>query len=245
MNKFKDKLVVVTGGSRGIGKAIVELFSSQGAKVAFSYNKNRNEAEKLVESIGEERCFAFPCDVSNGNSVKDFFDEIKAKFEDINVLVNNAGITADNFFALMNTEQFETVIKTNLLGSFYASKAAIKQMISKRQGVIINIASVSGLTAAEGQTNYSASKGGLVAMTRSLAKEVGKYNVRVVGVAPGYIETDMTAKIPGQMRKLMLEAVSLKRMGQSAEVANLVSFLASDEASYISGTTIRVDGGME
>ena len=145
----------------------------------------------------------------------------------------------------MNTEQFETVIKTNLLGSFYASKAAIKQMISKRQGVIINIASVSGLTAAEGQTNYSASKGGLVAMTRSLAKEVGKYNVRVVGVAPGYIETDMTAKIPGQMRKLMLEAVSLKRMGQSAEVANLVSFLASDEASYISGTTIRVDGGME
>lgn len=245
MNYFQDKLVVVTGGSRGIGRATVEHFVSLGARVVFTYHQNYKEAEKLVNSIGEKRCFAFPCDIANETSVKDFFDEVKKTHGDVDVLVNNAGITADNYLALMSTEQFESVIKTNLLGAFYASKAVIKSMISAKKGVIVNVASISGITGAAGQTNYSASKGGIIAMTRSLAQEVGKYNIRVVGVAPGYIETDMTAKIPGHIRKMMLEAVALKRMGQATEIAHLVAFLASEQAAYITGTTIRVDGGME
>lgn len=245
MGMLAGKVALVTGGSRGIGEGIVRAFVREGATVCFTYRNRAESAQALVSELGGERCLALPCDSGDFDSVAAVIDDLRGRHGGIDILVNNAGITRDGPLALMGVEQFQEVVQTNLMGTFHFSKASIKTMISRRGGVIVNIASIAGMVGSEAQTNYSASKGGVIAFTRSLAKEVGRYGIRAVALAPGFTDTEMYAKIPIPIRKKQLEAVALRRPGTVAEIAETVVFLASDRASYITGTTIRVDGGME
>jgi 3-oxoacyl-[acyl-carrier protein] reductase len=241
MNDFIDKVAIVTGGSRGIGKAIVSELASRGAKVFFTYNRNEEAAQEVSETTGAEKIRCSQTDSTEiGNAVQKIID-LTGK---IDILINNAGVTSDQFIMLMPEEEWENVIQTNIGGAFRWTKAVSRPMLNVKKGVIINIASVSGLVGIAGQTNYAASKGALIAFSRSLAAEMGPRGIRVNSVIPGFIETDMTAKMPRQIKHDNIDRILLRRFGKVGEVAKVVAFLASEESSYIVGQEIVVDGGL-
>ncbi len=243
---LKGKRALVTGGARGIGKEIVLDFLGQGASVWFldlNPSEFMGEMEKAAAAGGGKVVFK-KADVSQAAEVSRVVEEVVAEAGGIDVLVNNAGITRDGLSFRMSLENWEQVLKINLTSAFLLSQAVSRQMIKQRSGSIINMASIVGLGGNAGQANYSASKAGLLGLTRSIAKEVGGRGVRVNAVAPGYIDTEMTRKLPEQVRQAFLTQVAMNRPGQPQEVARVVTFLASDMASYVSGAVLRVDGCM-
>ena len=245
VNMEKNEMIaIVTGGTRGIGKSIVRKLCNDGYFTYFTYRSSTQEAQDLENEIGKEFTKGCCCSSENSSDIKQLILEIISTHKKVDLLVNNAGITKDNFFTLMESDDFFDVLDVNVNGTINFTKGIIREMIKKKSGVIINVSSISGLMGSPGQTNYSASKGAIDAFTRSLAKEVGKYNIRVLSVAPGFTETEMFARIPLKIRKQQLETTALKRPARVEEISNVVSFLASKEASYITGTTIRIDGGM-
>lgn len=241
MTCFEGKIAVVTGGSRGIGKACVMDLVSRGARVYFTYNKNESAADELVKISGAEK---IRCSQNDFAEIESTINKIISADGKIDILVNNAGITSDQFIMMMPIEEWDKVIDTNVGGAFKWGKAVCKPMMNARSGAIINIASVSGLLGIAGQTNYAASKGAIIAFSRALAAEFGPRGIRVNTVVPGFIDTDMTAKMPRQIKQQNLERILLHRFGKPEEVAKTVAFLASDDASYIVGQTIVVDGGL-
>ena len=241
MNDIK-KVAFVTGASRGIGKAIVEKLASDGFKVGFSYVSSDEKAKAIVDEMTEKGLEVFS--VKYFQEVEDAFDKIYEEHRRIDVLVNNAGITRDKLFSRMKEDDFDQVIDTNLKGIFNCSKQVARKMSKQKSGRIINISSLAGLVGNIGQVNYSASKAGVIGFTRSLAAELGAYGITVNAVAPGLIKTDMTDAIPDQIREGMIKAVPLKRIGQPEDIGNVVSFLAGETGSYITGQVISVDGGL-
>lgn len=244
--QFKDKVAIVTGGSRGIGKAIVLELARNGCNVAFNYNKNTEAANALVkeiESMGM-KAISFQVNAASFEGSKNMAKEVKDTFGKIDFLVNNAGITRDKLLALMGESDWDEVISTNLKSVYNFSKAVITQMIKQKCGSILNITSVSGLMGMAGQVNYSSSKAGMVGFTKSLAKEVGKVNITVNAIACGFIETDMTSVLPPEYKDKMIEMIPVRRFGKPEEIAKVAAFLLSDDARYITGHVISVDGGL-
>ena len=239
--EFEGQVVVVTGGSRGIGRAIVERFAAQGARVYFTFHQNADAAAQVVAATQAE---AIQCSQNDAAAINAAVEKIIAAAGKIDVLVNNAGITADTFLMLMPADDWNRVIDTNLNGAVRWCKAVTRPMLGARRGAIINLASIAGLVGVMGQTNYAASKGALLAFTRALAAELGAKNIRVNAVVPGFIETDMSARVPRPIKEKHLAHIVLKRFGKAEEVASVVMFLASDAASYIIGQSIVVDGGL-
>jgi len=240
------RIVLVTGGSKGIGKAIVTAFAEADDAVVINYSKSKNEAEALKEELSQrnDSISIEKADVANYAQVKEMINNVIEKHGRIDVLVNNAGITRDSFLMLMSERDWNDVIDINLTGVFNCSKAVSEYMISQRGGVIINIASLSGITGLPGQTNYSAAKGGVIAFTKALAKELASFGIRVNAVAPGVIETEIINSLDERIKHNFLSHIPLKRFGRPEEVASVAEFLASQEASYITGETICVTGGL-
>lgn len=247
MKRFEGKVVIITGGSRGIGEAIVRHFVGEGAKVYASYNSNAERAESIAAELnaqGNGSVVFHQVNVTDENAIKQFVETVVKEAGQIDAVVNNAGITKDTLLMRMSEADWDAVLDTNLKSVFFMTKAVMRQMMSQRRGRIINITSVVGITGNAGQANYSASKAGLIAFSKSMAKELASRNILVNCVAPGYIETEMTGKLSEEQRKAFTEIIPLKRAGQGEEVARVVAFLASEDASYITGQTICVDGGM-
>jgi len=242
---FKDKVVLVTGSGRGIGRVIAETFAELGATVVLSdYNA---ESLKDAEQVFTEKQYPFiaiPCDVTNEEQVTRLIKEIVSSYEHIDIIVNNAGITRDTLLMLMKIEQWDAVINTNLKGVFLITKAVSRQLIKQRSGKIINISSVIGIMGNAGQSNYAASKAGVIGFTKSIAKELASRGITVNAIAPGYIETEMTHVLDEKTKEALLTVIPLKRAGSSKDVANATLFLASPLADYITGQVIKVDGGM-
>jgi 3-oxoacyl-[acyl-carrier protein] reductase len=238
---FTGKVALVTGGSRGIGKAVVEELSRRHAKVYFTYHRHEEAATQTALATGSEKIL---CSQADGAAIDAAVESIVRENGRIDILVNNAGITSDQYLMMMPVEEWDKVIDTNLNGAFRFAKAVARPMMNAKQGSIVNIASVSGLVGIGGQTNYAASKGALLAFSRSLAAELGPRGIRVNAVVPGFIETDMTAKMPRQIKLQNMARILAKRFGTPTEVAAVVGFLASDDSSYIMGQSIVVDGGL-
>ncbi|WP_019869937.1 3-oxoacyl-[acyl-carrier-protein] reductase [Salinispora oceanensis] len=237
---------VVTGGSRGIGRAVALRLAADQLDVAFCSRSRDDAAEetlRLVEKAGG-RAFHLPCDVTDPASVKQFLAEAERQLGQAQVLVNSAGILRDKPLALMSPDDWATVVDTNLNGVFNVCRAVVRGMIIRRGGAIVNVSSVAGVTGNIGQTNYSASKAGLIGFSRALAKEVASYGIRVNVVAPGFIDTDMTATMTEAARRATLSKIPLGRFGTAEAVAELIRFLAADQASYITGQVMRIDGGL-
>lgn len=241
-----ETVVVVTGASRGIGQAVAREMAREGATVIINYNHSKEEADRVVAGIESEggRAFAWPADVSTEKEVVGLFRQVRSELGRLDILVNNAGITKDGWLVMMSAVKWEEVLKINLSGCFFCTREALKIMINQKKGAIVNIASTSGLAGQEGQLNYSASKGGIIAFTRGLAREVASYGVRANAVAPGFIETEMVRRLNPELLKKYLEMIPLKRLGKPEEVAYLVSFLSSDRAAYITGKVFTIDGGL-
>lgn len=243
---LKDKKAIITGGSRGIGRAIALEMAKNGADVAIIYAGNTEAAQEvatLTRNYGV-RAECYQCDVSDFNLTKNVFKKILEDFSDVDILVNNAGITKDKLLLAMGEEDFDSVIDINLKGTFNMIKHACSHFIKKRSGRIINITSVAGLRGNIGQVNYSASKAGVIGITKSAAKELASRGITCNAIAPGFIETDMTDKIPENIKQQAIEAIPFKHMGKGQDVAALAVFLASDAAAYITGEVIKVDGGL-
>lgn len=246
MMDLSGKNAVVTGSSRGIGKAIALKLASLGANVAVIYAGNKEKADETVaeiEALGV-KSKAYSCDVSDFNNAQTLVKEVIAEFGGIDILVNNAGIVKDGLVLSMKEEDFDKVISVNLKGAFHMIKSTYQHFMKKRYGRIINISSVVGINGNAGQANYASAKAGLIGLTKSVAKELAARKVTVNAVAPGFIETDMTGFMPEKAKEAALAAIPMKRAGQGEDIANAVAFLASDEASYITGEVIKVDGGM-
>lgn len=244
--RLDGKVVLVTGGSRGIGKEIAIKLASLGADIIINYSSNEEKANKVIEEIHnlDRKAFALKADVSDMENAKELVDQTLEYLGNIDILVNNAGVTRDNFVMRMSEDEWDRVINVNLKGAFNITKSVIRKMIKNKNGSIINISSVVGITGNSGQCNYAASKAGLIGFTKSIAKEVGKKNIRVNAIAPGFIETDMTQKLDDNVKKEYLNNIPLKRFGKPSDIANVVAFLSSDISSYITGQVIVVDGGM-
>lgn len=243
---LEKKTAIVTGGSRGIGRSICLALAKEGANIVTCYASGAeaaNETVKMCEELGV-KAKAVKADVANSEDVTNMVNMVKEEFGSIDILVNNAGITKDNLMLKMTEEDFDQVIDTNLKGAFLFTKNVSKIMLKQRSGKIINISSVVGVRGNAGQVNYCASKAGLIGMTKSVAKELASRGITCNAVAPGFIETDMTAKLPEAVVDEMLKTIPMKSMGQGEDVANLVTFLASENARYITGQVICVDGGM-
>lgn len=239
-------VALVTGGSRGIGRATALALAGDGWRVAVNYQKNAESAEEVCHQITETGGVALPCkaDVGKPEQVEAMFRTIKEKLASPAVLVNNAGIIRDTPLMLMKDEAWEDVIKTNQYGVFYCCRKAVRGMIGNRWGRIINVISPSCQVGREGQTNYSASKGAVLAMTKTIARELCRFSITVNAVSPGIIETEMTAGLPDKIKTEILNAIPLGRFGKPEEVAAIISFLASPKAEYITGQVIRIDGGL-
>jgi 3-oxoacyl-[acyl-carrier protein] reductase len=245
MNDNK-KVAVVTGGAGGIGEAIALQFAQQGAAVVINYRRSEAKAAALCEKLTREgmECSAVHCDVSSFAAAQAMVAEVLEKYGKIDILVNNAGITRDRLMLRMSEEDFDDVIATNLKGSWYMIKAVSVPMLKARYGKIVNITSVSGVTGNAGQANYAASKAGVIGLTKSVAREFAGRNITCNAVAPGFIGTAMTAGLPEKIREKYLQEIPAGRYGRSEDVASLVCFLAGDDANYITGQVIHVDGGL-
>ena len=241
-----NKLAIITGGTRGIGKQIALTFAKEGYNIAINYRTENEDLKNTKKEIEENnvKCFTFQGDVTNFKDCEQFVKQIVEEFGNIDVLVNNAGITRDTLLMRMKEEDFKQVIDTNLIGTFNVTKNVIGNMIKAKNGRIINISSVVGISGNAGQTNYSASKAGIIGFTKSLAKEVASRNITVNAVAPGFIETQMTDVLKEDIKEEIAKKIPLKRMGTPQDVANVVKFLASNDSSYITGQVINIDGGM-
>ena len=246
MPELQDKVAVVTGGSRGIGRAIALALGGAGARVAVTCTQQREAAEEVVAALkdmgSEGRVYQF--DVADFEAASRAFDQIVGDFGGLDILVSNAGVTRDQLLVRMKPAEWDVVLQTNLTGTFNCSRAAARTMLRQRSGRIINITSVAGLTGNPGQTNYAASKAGIVGFTKALAKELAPRNVTVNAVAPGFIETDMTQVLPDSQRQAVLQQIPAARFGVPEDVAACVLFLSSERAQYITGEVIRVSGGL-
>jgi 3-oxoacyl-[acyl-carrier protein] reductase len=243
---FKNKTVIISGATRGIGRAIAIELAKVGSNISFNFLRSIKDAEDLEKEI---RNFginvkSFQVDIRDYEAVKLWVDETKELFGDIDIVINNAGIIKDRALALMELPDWHEVINTNLDGTFNLTRAAIVTFIKQKSGVIVNITSVSGIMGMSRQTNYAASKAGIIGFTKSLAKEVASYNIRVNAVAPGFIETDMLKDLREDYKSQIIKQIPLGRLGRPEEVAKVVKFLVSDEANYITGQTIVIDGGI-
>lgn len=240
----QDKVVLITGGSRGIGAEMVRVFAEQGAKVAFTYRSSVERANTIVAELGSDKVKAYQSDAADFDQAKALIEEVVNDFGTINVLINNAGITKDNLIIRMSEEEWDKVIETNLKSVFNLSKHGARVMMRNREGAIINIGSVVGIFGNAGQTNYSASKAGIIGFSKSMAKELGSRNVRCNVVAPGFIETEMTEALTEEQRSKYLDVIPLKRLGSGREIADTCLFLSSSMGQYITGQVISVCGGM-
>ncbi|MBK6877255.1 MAG: 3-oxoacyl-[acyl-carrier-protein] reductase [Ignavibacteria bacterium] len=236
---FEGKIVLITGGSRGIGKSIAEAFAESGATTIVTY---RNAIDN--EYFDSKGIRHFQCDVADIKSVQEMIDKIISEHQKIDILVNNAGITKDGLLMRMSEEDWDAVIDTNLKGVFHMTKTVTRHMMGKRYGKIVNITSVVGITGNPGQSNYVASKAGVIGFTKATAKELASRNININAVAPGFIGTEMTDKLPEEVKAKYLETIPLKRIGSGKNIADAVMFLASDMSDYITGQTICVDGGL-
>lgn len=245
MGRLDGRVAIVTGAARGIGQAIAVKLASEGADLALCDVQKEWLADTAAR-VGAHgrRAECYAVDVSKADQVQAAVAEIEKAFGRIDILVNNAGITRDTFLVRMSEEDWDAVLSVNLKGAFLFTRAVAKPMIKQRSGVIVNIASIIGLIGNAGQCNYAASKAGLIALTKSVAKELASRGIRANAVAPGYIQTQMTEKLPEEIRQKMLQAIPLGRMGVPEDVANVVAFLASDEAAFVTGQVLSVCGGM-
>ena len=246
MKLLEGKTAIITGGSRGIGKSIVEIFAKHGANVAFTYNSSAESAKAIAAEVSKEgvKVKCYKSDASNFDNAQNLAAAVHKEFGSIDILINNAGITKDNLLMRMSEEDFDRVIQVNLKSVFNMTKAVQRVMLKQRKGSIINMSSVIGLKGNAGQSNYAASKAGVIGFTKSMAIELGSRNIRSNAIAPGFIVTEMTEKLGEETIKKYYEAVPLKRGGTPEEVANTCVFLASDMSSYITGQVLNVDGGM-
>ena len=244
--KLTDKIALVTGGGRGIGAAICTELAAEGATVIVNYSRSADAANAVVSAIAEAGGTArsWQADVANAEQVEAMIKGIVAEFGRIDILVNNAGITRDKLLLRMSEEDWDAVLDTNLKGAFLTLKYAAPVMMKQRSGAIVNVGSVIGKVGAAGQINYSASKSGLVGLTKSAAKEFGSRNIRVNAVAPGFVETEMTEVLKPEYRDTILKQIPLARFGAAADIARVVSFLSSEDAAYIHGEVISIDGGL-
>jgi 3-oxoacyl-[acyl-carrier protein] reductase len=243
---LKEQVAIVTGGTKGIGRAICLLFAVEGAEVIANFSKDVKAAEDLMEEAKSRGLSValLKADVTQFDQVKEMVEETFAQYGRIDILVNNVGLIRDNFLMLMSDDDWDSLIKTNLTSLFYCCKAVIRKMIPQRRGKIINLSSISGILGTSGQTNYATTKGGVISFTKSLARELGPFNIHVNAVAPGLIESEVISRMPKEKVEAIIKSSSLGRMGKPEEVAQAVLFLASEGSNYITGQTIVVDGGI-
>lgn len=243
MKLLQDKVAIITGATRGIGKGILESFVAQGAKVAFTYASSKQAADEIENKFGSQ-VKAYQSDASDFDAAQNLVEEVQKDFGSIDIVVNNAGITKDNLLMRMRLEDWQKVIQVNLDSAFNLTKAVLRPMLKQRHGSIINMSSIVGITGNAGQANYSASKAGLIGFSKSVALELGSRNIRCNVIAPGFIETEMTEKLDEKVVAEWRENIPLKRGGTPEDIANACLFLASDLSSYITGQVLSVDGGM-
>lgn len=241
---LKDKRIVVTGSSRGIGAGVVQFLAGQGARVAVTYSSNSSAAEKILAALPGSGHMLVGLNVADASSVEKCFSDVLTKFEGIDGLVNNAGITRDQLLMRMKDEDFDAVIATNLRGAYLCSKAVMRPMLKARSGSIVNVSSVVGQMGNAGQSNYSASKAGMEGFTRSVAQEVASRGIRVNALAPGFIVTDMTDALDEKQKAAIESRIPMQRLGTVDDIAHTVAFLLSDMSAYITGQVLQVNGGL-
>ena len=243
---LEGKYAVITGGSRGIGRAMAIEFARLGANVAILYSSNREAAEKTLDEmkVYGVYAYAFPCNVASFEETKNVVEEILKVFPTVDILVNNAGITKDGIMLTMTEENFDMVVDTNLKGAFNMTKHLYPTLMKRKSGRIINMTSVAGVMGNAGQANYASAKAGMIGLTKSIAKELGKRGVTCNAIAPGFIETEMTAVLSEKIKEAAVKSIPVNRMGKAEEIAKLASFLASEDAAYITGQVIQIDGGL-
>jgi len=244
MSLHKNKTYFITGGSRGIGAGIVKYLAHQGARIAFTYTSGEEASRKLIESLPGEGHKAYPLNVNDEDSVTSTFKQLLNDFDQVDGLVNNAGIAKDQILLRMKSQDFDDVIQTNLRGGFLCTKAILKHMLKKRSGSIVNISSVIGTSGNPGQSNYAASKAGIEAFTKSVAQEVATRNIRLNSVAPGFIITEMTEALSDEQKNKVTQKIPMQRLGIVEDIAKAVGFLLSDDSSYMTGQTLHVNGGL-